>query len=128
MFSAEIFDPATYTWAATGAMHVARYGASAAVLTDGRVLVTGGADAKNNTIQSSELYDPRSGRRLNTGMMPGPRQGQAVLALREGKALIGGGFDALGSLSDAALFTPPSAQNPPCAASLASARAYARAG
>ena len=55
---AEIFDPATATWAATGNLLAGRYQHSSAVLPDGRVLVAGGLDKRNFEIGSAELYTP----------------------------------------------------------------------
>ena len=39
--TAELYDPVTDTWSATGPMRYARYGAEAVTLADGRVLVVG---------------------------------------------------------------------------------------
>ena len=60
---AELFDPATATWTATGPMSTARAFHTAALLADGRVLVSGGnASTSGFPIgSSSELYDPLLG-------------------------------------------------------------------
>ncbi len=54
--TAEVFDPMTQTFHATGALHVARYKLTRAVVTldDGRVLVAGGG-------VGAEVYDPKRG-------------------------------------------------------------------
>src|SRR5919202_2237337 len=49
--SAELYDPSTGTWTATGSMITARLGARATLLANGKVLVAGGRD--NMTVYSS---------------------------------------------------------------------------
>lgn len=54
--SVEVFDPATGQWTATTSMGTARHGHSMTLLSDGRVLVVGGGDARD--ARSAELFDP----------------------------------------------------------------------
>ena len=56
--SAELYDPATGTFTATGSMTIARSGATATLLNNGNVLVAGGVDATNTPLASAELYEP----------------------------------------------------------------------
>jgi hypothetical protein len=54
--SAELYDPATGNWTATGSLQ-ARDSHTATLLLDGRVLAAGGADYNGFPIASAELYD-----------------------------------------------------------------------
>ena len=55
--SAELYNPFTGRWTATGSMSNARAGHTSTVLTNGYVLNAGGSDA-NNELNSAELYTP----------------------------------------------------------------------
>lgn len=60
--TAELFDPTTGTWSATGNLRRAVSGAVATTLADGRVLVVGAS--------SCEIYDPATGRFATVGSVP----------------------------------------------------------
>lgn len=64
--SAEIYDPATGKWTATGEMNNARLNHTATLLSDGKVLVDGGSNpdvvGHFTSVSSKELYDPATGR------------------------------------------------------------------
>jgi hypothetical protein len=59
--SAELLDPKTGKWAKTGQMNIARFDHRAKLLPNGKVLVVGGSDIKNDAIPTNELYDPTTG-------------------------------------------------------------------
>jgi WD40 repeat protein len=54
--TAELFNPASSTFGATGSMITARAEHTATLLGNGKVLVAGGADANNNILATAELY------------------------------------------------------------------------
>jgi hypothetical protein len=93
--SAELYDPAARTFAATGSMTVPRAGQTITMLRDGRVLLTGGV--KNvgfrSELASAEIYDPASGTFSATGSMSVPREGHTATLLRNGRVLVVGGSD-----------------------------------
>jgi hypothetical protein len=67
--TAQIYDSSTGKWTETGEMHAARWGHTAVLLRNGKVLVAGGEDAKKNPSSSAELYDPATGKwTLTTSM------------------------------------------------------------
>src|SRR5688500_5521448 len=54
--SAEVYDPATGHFSATGSMTVPRYVTAAVRLDDGKVLLAGGFNFTDDTLASAELY------------------------------------------------------------------------
>ncbi len=93
--SAEIYDPVTGSFSATGDMTRIRHKHEAVLLADGRVLVIGGADERDGrpAYTSVEIYNPARATFTAAGDMNSPRyklQGTAVL-LNDGKVLVAGG-------------------------------------
>jgi hypothetical protein len=60
--SAELYDPASGTWTATGSLKPARYNHTATLLPNGKVLAAGGYN--NGSIASAELYASDGGGEL----------------------------------------------------------------
>jgi hypothetical protein len=97
--TAELFDPATGTFALTGEMQTARVWHSLTLLPDGTVLVAGGeTDACTEgycsfagSVASAEVYDPSTGSFTSTRSMAGTREGHTATLLRDGRVLIAGG-------------------------------------
>ena len=93
--SAERYDPRAGTFAATGSMTIPRHKHDGVLLPDGRVLIHGGADRRDNegTFTSTEFFDPRSGRFTAGGDMHLARYKHrgTSLVLPSGLVLIAGG-------------------------------------
>jgi hypothetical protein len=92
--SAEIYDPATghfsYT---TGNLNTGRSSHTATLLSNGKVLITGGVN-NATTLNSAELYDPATGIfSFTNGNMNAARTLHTATLLSNGKVLIAGGND-----------------------------------
>jgi N-acetylneuraminic acid mutarotase len=94
--SAELYDPATGTWSYTASLNTSRFGHSATLLQNGKVLVLGGSSATN----SGELYDPATGAWSHTGSFNIPRSGATATLLKNGKILIVGGTDSFADVAE----------------------------
>jgi WD40 repeat protein len=88
--SAELYDPKSETWQATGPLVEKRQGIwSLAVLKSGKVLLAG----EHDTLSGAELYDPETGKWSTTGRLETGRGGHTTTLLPNGKVLIAGGID-----------------------------------
>jgi len=84
--SAEIYDPSTNTWTATGNMAVTRQKAAAVLMQGGKVLVAGGDDAGTD----SELYDPATSQWQPTANLNNTHAYQGMALLLTGQVLLTG--------------------------------------
>ena len=72
-----VFAQSPGTFTPTGSMISPRYGHTATLLLNGKVLLAGGRDANASTLVSAEIYDPETGTFGPTGQFtvnPGCRQ------------------------------------------------------
>jgi hypothetical protein len=90
--SAELYDPGGDEWSSAGSLEVRRFGHSATVLQDGRVLVAGGSgpffNGSTTPLRSVEIYDPAAGESLPDGG-PGPRAWSRAASMAVGRYLHG---------------------------------------
>ena len=111
---AEIYDPRTGTFSATGSLAAKQSGQVAVLLRDGRVLVVGG-ETGDGAPASAELYEPSSGAFRPIGGPATARYGCSATLLSDGRVLIAGGWAAgpansgtAESLTSAEVFDPAS--------------------
>jgi hypothetical protein len=94
--SAELYDPASGTWAVTGIPVTGISSRTATLLPNGEVLVAGA---------SAQLYDPASGTWSATGSFGTARDDYTVTLLPNDKVLVSGGFNSV-ALASAELYDP----------------------
>ena len=91
---AEIYDPRARRFAATGSMNMARHKHDAVALADGRVLILGGSDRRDNRgrYASTEIFDSRRSSFAAGPTMRSPRFKfrDTTVALPDGVILVAG--------------------------------------
>jgi hypothetical protein len=103
--TADLYDPRTRSFAATGSMTTERVSQTATLLSDGRVLVAGGWN-RDGVLKSAELYNPATGAFSPTGDMANARAAHTASLLPDGRVLLAGGYDGERSVSGAEVYDP----------------------
>jgi N-acetylneuraminic acid mutarotase len=95
--TAELYDPSTGTWKATGNMNVPRVNTAATTLPNGQVLIAGGNSTSSGGT-SAELYD--HGHWTSTGSMTVYRPNLTATLVPNGDVLVFGGTQLASSASE----------------------------
>src|SRR5712664_2110503 len=105
--SADVFDPATNTFASTGSMTTARFQHTATLLPNGQVVVAGGNDGVN-VFNTAEIFDSATGLFSPTGSMAFLRSSHSATLLPNGNVLVAGGSGGfvVGFLASAEIYIP----------------------
>src|SRR5438093_492426 len=104
--AAQVFDPASDTFAALTPMSTPRGRHTATLLRDGRVVVIGGTDGVG-PLASLEIYDPTTRTfSLAPSALAVARQDHTATLLPDGRVLVAGGSDSSGALDSAELYNP----------------------
>ena len=108
--TAEVYDPASNRWTATGSMAAGRARFGLVSLNDGRLLAAGGVGPTYRMLATTELWDPATGHWQATGSLGTAVMWPAIAVLPDGRTLIAGGAldtRAAQTTGVCALYSPP---------------------
>src|SRR5713101_2395008 len=80
-----------FQWEYTGSLKTARFHHTATLLSDGRVLVAGGAAGHDRPLKSAELYDPATGTWSDAASLNAARDSNTATRLPNGMVLVAAG-------------------------------------
>ncbi|HEV2222503.1 MAG TPA: kelch repeat-containing protein [Candidatus Acidoferrales bacterium] len=105
--SAELYNPSTETFSATGSLHTGRDAETATLLNNGEVLIVGGYNFSTRSyLSSAELYNPSTGTFSVTGSLHTARELHTATLLQNGMVLIVGGHNSTGNITSSELYNP----------------------
>jgi hypothetical protein len=103
---AEVYSSTTNTWAAGAPLSTPRWGHTATLLLDGRVVIIGGYSWYGQVLSSVEIFDPVSNRWYAARSLTRPRVNHTATLLADGTILVVGGISQFGATDTAERYDP----------------------